>query len=106
MDRAENEIEPFPVLLHPISTRGGRFRIVVQLDTGPDLYVGIGGAQFIELIEINSGVVAIVVRERDVGEAARARAIDPRLEQRMGVALDAVTLRVGMVIGEKLRVDR
>ena len=41
MNRTENEIEPVPILLDPVSTGGGSFGIVVQLDPGPNFYIRI-----------------------------------------------------------------
>jgi hypothetical protein len=106
MDRAKDEIEAFPILFHPGPAGRGRLRIIIQLDPGTNLHVGIGGAEFVDLIEIEPRVVAIVIRESDVSQATGASAVDPGLEQCLGERLDAVPLRVGVVVGEKLRVNR
>src|SRR6059058_2284792 len=58
MDRAEYKIEFVPVFLDPPSTRDRRLRIVVQLDSSANLYVRICRSKFVELVEINSGVIA------------------------------------------------
>ena len=48
-------------------------RIVIQLNSGANLYVRICLAHPIDLIEIDSGVITIVIGERDVAQAlARA----------------------------------
>ena len=74
MDRAENEIEFVPVLFHPASAGGGSLWIVIELDPRANFHVGISRAQFFDLIEINSGVIAIVIGECDVAQSnTRAR---------------------------------
>src|SRR5438270_4782070 len=100
MDRAENEIEPVPVFLDPGAAGGGSFRIVIQLYPSANFHVGIRRAQFVELIEIDPAVVTIVIGEGDIGQSAFPRAIDPRLEQCLRVGLDAMALRVAVVIRE------
>jgi hypothetical protein len=80
--------------------------IIIELDPGANFHIRIRGAEFIDLIEINSGVETIVIRESDVVQSARARAVDPRLQQFLRIRLDAMSLRMRVVIGEKLIVDR
>src|ERR1700693_5803507 len=106
MDRAEDEIEFVPILLDPLSSGSGSLRIVVQLDAGADLHVRIGSAQFFDLIKINAGVKTIVIGKCNVAQTALARAGDPRLQQIMRIRLNAMSLRMGMVIAEELIVDR
>jgi hypothetical protein len=106
MNGTEDEIETIPVFLHPGAARSRSFRIVIQLETGPDFHAGIGGAQFIDFIEIDPRVVAIVVGKRDVGQAALTGTVNPRLEQGLGERLDPMPLGVGVVIGKELRVNR
>ena len=67
VDGAEDEIEAVPVFLHPRATGRGCFRIVIQLESGADFDVGIRRAQFVDLVEIDPGVITIVIGERDVG---------------------------------------
>ena len=85
MNGAENEIELVPIFLDPRPSRCGRFRIVIELNAGADFDVGIRRAQFVDFIEIDSGVIAIVIGKGDVGQPACARAIDPWLEKLLGV---------------------
>ena len=66
MDRAENEIELVPILFHPTAAGGGSLWIVIELNPRANFYIGIFRAQFFDLIEINSRVIAIVIGERDV----------------------------------------
>jgi hypothetical protein len=106
MNRAENKIEQAPIFLDPGAAGRGRLRIVIQLDPGTDFYVRISRAQFIDLIEIDPSVVTIVIGKCDVRQPASTRAIDPRLEKRLREGLDAMALRVGVVIGKELRVNR
>jgi hypothetical protein len=40
--------------------------VVIQLDAGADFEIGIRRAQSVDLIEVDSGVVAIVIREGDI----------------------------------------
>ena len=105
MDRAENEVEPVPVFLHPRAPGCGSFRIVIELNPGVDLHLRIRRAQFIDLVEIDPGVIAIVISKGDIGQAPGARAIDPRLEKRLSVRLDSMTLRMGVIVGKQLRVN-
>jgi hypothetical protein len=100
MNRAKNEIEAVPVFLHPGASGSRGFGIVVQLEARADFDVGIRGAQFDDLVEIDSGVITVVIGEREIGQAALARAVDPRLEQRLSERLDAVTLWMRVVIRE------
>ena len=76
-------------------------RIVIELNAGTDFHVGICGAQFVDFVEVDPFVVTIVIGERDIGEAAFAGAVDPGLEERLTVRLDAVALRVAVVVGEQ-----
>src|SRR5438045_1850368 len=46
---AEDEIEPVPVFFHPGAPGPGRFRIVVQLEAGANLDIGICAAELVEL---------------------------------------------------------
>ena len=106
MNRAENEVEFVPIFLDPLSARARSLRIVIELDPGANFHIRIDGAKFIDLIEVNAGMVTIVVGERDVVQAARTRAVDPGLQQFLGIWLNAVSLRMRVVIGEELMVDR
>lgn len=105
MDGAENEIEAVQVLLDPGATGRRSFRIVVELEAGPDFYVWIRCAQFVDLVEIDSRVITIVIGKGDVAQASRPGAVDPGLEQCLGERLDAVDLGMGVVIGKQLRVN-
>src|SRR5204862_3775014 len=77
-------------------------RIVIELDPGADLYVGVRGAQFFHLTKTNSGVKTIMVGKSNVVQTAGTCAVDPRLEKLPRVTLHAMSLRVGVVIREKL----
>ena len=101
MNRAEDEIEFVPVLFHPASAGGGSLWIVIELDPRANFHVGISRAQFFDLIEINSRVIAIVIGERDVAQSNRARVINPRLQQLLRVRLHPVSLRMHVIIGKK-----
>src|ERR1043166_7098030 len=41
VNRTEDEIETFPILFHPLATRGRSLRIVIQLEPSADFYVRI-----------------------------------------------------------------
>jgi hypothetical protein len=105
MDRAENEIEAVPVFLHPRASSRGRFRVVIQFEAGPDFHVGICCTEFIDFVKVDAGVVAIVIGESDVREAAFAGAIDPRLKERLTVRMNAVALGMGVVVGEEIQCE-
>jgi hypothetical protein len=76
-------------------------RIVIELDAGANFEIRIRGAQFVDLVKINSGVETIVVGKGNVTQAARLRAVDPRLQHFSRIRLNAISLRMGMVIGEE-----
>jgi hypothetical protein len=98
MNRAENEIQLVPVFLDPVSARDRSFGIVVELDASANLYVRIRGADFIDFIKIDSSVETIVIGKRDVAQSARPCAVDPWLEQFLRVRLNAMSLRMAVVI--------
>ena len=101
MDRAENKIEPVPIFFDPLSPDDRRLRIVIELDAGANFDVRISGAQFIDLVKIDSAMEAIVISKRDIAQTAPPRAVDPWLQQIPRIRLNAMSLRMGMVIGEK-----
>jgi hypothetical protein len=41
--------------------------VIIQLDPSPDSQTGISFAQTIDLVEVDSGVITIVISESDVG---------------------------------------
>ena len=81
-------------------------RVVIELDAGADLHIRIRRTQFVDFIKTNSDMKAIVVGKGNVTQLAPARAVDPRLQQFSRVRLNAMSLRMGMVIAEKLIADR
>ena len=83
MDRAEDEIEPLPILLHPGAAGRRMDRVVIELDAGADFQIGIGRAQSFDFVEIDALVITIVIRQGDVAQTDLARVIRPRLEQRL-----------------------
>ena len=101
MNRAEHEIEFVPILFDPFSSGTRSLRIVIELDAGTDFQIGIRGAQFIDFIEIDSGMETIVIGKRNIVQTARARTVDPRLQEFSRIALNAMSLRMGMIIAEK-----
>jgi hypothetical protein len=56
------------VLLNPVLAGRRVNGIVIEFDSGPDSQIGISFPQTIHLIEINSGVIAIVIGKCDVGQ--------------------------------------
>ena len=46
-------------------------------------------------------MITIVISEGNIEDPFSPRRIDPRLQKRLGVALEPVALRVTVVIGEK-----
>ena len=101
VDGTEDEIESRPISLDPISSGGTRLRIVIKLDPGPNFDVRIFFTQTIKFIEIDAGMITIVISEGDIANSFGPRRIDPRLQELLSVALDPVTLRMTMVIREK-----
>ena len=66
MHRAEDKIELVPMLLDPVSAGRRVNRIVIELDAGADSQIGIFVPQTIDLIEVYSGVITIVIGKRHV----------------------------------------
>jgi hypothetical protein len=79
--------------------------IVVELNAGADFDAGVGGAQLVDYVQIDPFAVAIVIGEGDVGQSACACTVDPGLQQGTSVGLNAMTLRVAVVIGKELIVN-
>ena len=74
--------------------------IVIQLDPGADLEIGIRRTQPVDLVEIDTAMIAIVIRQGDVAQANLARVVGPWLEQFLGVGLKTVALWMQVVVGE------
>jgi hypothetical protein len=79
MNRAENEIEPLPILLDPFSPNRAGFWIVVELNAGTNFYVRISFPQPIEFVEIDSGMITVVIGESEIGDAPAPRRVNPWL---------------------------
>src|SRR6267378_7964319 len=81
MNRAEHEIEFVPILFDPFSSGTRSLRIVIELDAGTDFQIGIRDAQFIDFIEIDSGMETIVIGKRNIVQTARAHTVDTALRE-------------------------
>ena len=101
VDGTEDKIESLPISLDPFSSGGTRFRIVIKLDPGANFDVRIFFTQTIKFIEIDAGMITIVISEGDIDDPFDRRRIDPGLQERLSVMLDPVALWVTVVIGEK-----
>jgi hypothetical protein len=66
MYRAENEIQFIPIFFDPFAASRRMDGIVIQLDPRADPQIGISFPQPIDFIKIDSGVVTIVIGERDI----------------------------------------
>ncbi len=67
MNRAQDKIEFVPMFLNPVSASRRVSRVVIELDARPDLQIGISFPQTIDFIEVDPGVITIVISESDVG---------------------------------------
>ena len=65
--RAENKIESVPMLLDPFSAGWRVNGIVIELNASSDSQIGMSLPQMIDFIEVDSGVITIVISESDVG---------------------------------------
>src|SRR6266571_698337 len=63
MNRAQDKIELVPMFLNPVSASRGVNWVVIELDARPDLQIGISFPQPIDFIEVDSGVITIVISE-------------------------------------------
>jgi hypothetical protein len=77
-------------------------RIVIEFDAGANFEIRIRRAQFIDLVKIDSGMETIVIGKGNVTQTPRTRTVDPGLQQFSRIRLNAMSLRMGMVIGKKL----
>jgi hypothetical protein len=68
MNRAQDKIEFVPMLLNPVSASRGVNGIVIELNAGADSQIGVSLPQTIDLIEIDSGVITIVIRKSNIGQ--------------------------------------
>jgi hypothetical protein len=102
MNGAQDKVEFVPILFDPFASSCGVDRIVVQLNAGANFYIGIFLAQPIDFIEIDSGVITVMISESNVAQPNAPCAIHPRLKQRLRVKLHSMALRMGVVIGEEL----
>src|SRR5438046_5834446 len=79
MNRAEHEIEFVPILFDPFSSGTRSLRIVIEFDASTDFQIRSRGAQYIDVIEIDSGMETIDIGKRNIVQTPLARCIDPRL---------------------------
>ena len=79
MNRAENEIESFTVLLNPFPPSPAGFRIVIELNAGTNFYARIFFPKPVEFIEIDSGMIAVMISESDISDPLAPRRVDPWL---------------------------
>src|SRR5207247_949393 len=68
MNRAQDKIEFVPMLLNPVSASRRVNGIIIELNAGADSQIGVSFPQTIDLIEIDSGVVTIVIGESNIGQ--------------------------------------
>src|SRR5205809_167875 len=68
MNRAQNKIEFVPMLLNPVSASRRVNGIVVELDASANSKIGVSYTQTIDLIEIDSGVITIVIGKSNIGQ--------------------------------------
>jgi hypothetical protein len=54
--------------------------IIIELNAGADSQIGISFPQTIDLIEIDSGVITIVIGKSNVGQTRVTRCIRPGLQ--------------------------
>src|SRR5207249_8608853 len=73
MNRAQDKIELVPMLLNPVSASARVNWVVIELDARADSQIGISFAQTINFIEVDSGVITIVISESDVGQPCSSR---------------------------------
>ena len=79
MDRAEDEIQFVPVSFDPVSASRRSLRIIIELDPRANFEIAIIFAKPVDFVEINPGVIAVVVGERDFPQTAPASGVGPRL---------------------------
>ncbi len=99
MHRTQHEIQAMPVPLHPGAAGGAADGIDVEFDPRADAEIGVGLAQPIDRLKVHAGVIPIMIGERKIRDSPGARHIGPGLQQRGGVRLVPVSLRVRMIIG-------
>ena len=99
---AQDKIEFVPMLLNPFSAGRRMDGIVIELNARADSQIGISLPQTIDFIEVDSGVITIVIGKGYVGQTELTRRIRPWLKQRRRVMLRPMSLRMSVVIGEEV----
>src|ERR1700730_6756481 len=100
--RPKDKIEVVPMLLNPFSAGCRANGIVIELNASADSQIGISLPQTIDFIEVDSGVITIVIGKGYVGQTELTRRIRPGLKQRRRVMLHPMSLWMSVVIGEKV----
>ena len=90
------------MLLNPFSAGRRVNGIVIELNASADSQIGISLPQTIDFIEVDSGVITIVIGKGYVGQTELARRIRPGLKQRLRITLHSMSLWMSVVIGEEL----
>src|SRR4029450_11316057 len=102
MHGAQDKIEFVPMLLNPFSADRRGNGVVIELNCRADFQIGISPPQPIDFIEVDSGMITIVIGKGYVGQTELTRRIRPGLKQRRRVMLHPMSLRMSVVIGEEL----
>jgi hypothetical protein len=76
--------------------------IVIEFNAGADSQIGIFLLQTIDFIDVDSGVITIVIGKGYVGQTELTRRIRPGLKQCPRVTLHSMSLWMSVVIGKEL----
>ena len=80
MDRAEDEIEPVPIFLHPFTSGVGMDGVVIQLNPGANSEIRVGIAKAVDHIEVDALMITIVISKCEIAQTDFARVIGPGLQ--------------------------
>ncbi len=76
--------------------------IVIEFNASADSKIRISLPQTIDFIEVDSGMITIVIGKGDVDQTEFTRRIRPGLKQRRRVTLHPMSLWMSVVIGEEV----
>ena len=99
---AQDKIEFVPMLLNPFSAGRRVDGIVIEFNASADSQIRISLPQTIDFIEVDSGMITIVIGKGDVDQTELTRRIRPGLKQRRRVTLHPMSLWMSVVIGEEV----
>lgn len=96
--RPKHEIEMLPIPLHPAEARIRGNRVIIQFDPDENFNILVSLAQALHDIEINAGMVAVMIGESQTSDLLLAASCNPGLQQVQRIRPDLMSLRMSVVV--------